>query len=134
MQMVRPSRDIKDSFNQRGIRTSQGNEFTYSSFDVMLSNRKYIGEYRYQDVVIPNGIPAIVDMETFERVQARRKKNKVIPAAAKAKEKYLLTTKLFCGMCGKMMAGESGVGAAGKYIATINATVPRTKRDATKSL
>lgn len=107
-------RDIKDSFNQRGIRTSQGNEFTYSSFDVMLSNRKYIGEYRYQDVVIPNGIPAIVDMETFERVQARRKKNKVIPAAAKAKEKYLLTTKLFCGMCGKMMAGESGVGSSGK--------------------
>ena len=35
-------------------------------------------------------------------------KNKHRPAAAKAKESYLLTTKLFCGKCGKIMFGESG--------------------------
>ena len=36
------------------------------------------------------------------------------PATAKAKESYLLTTKLFCGECGKIMFGESGTGTGGK--------------------
>ena len=32
----------------------------------------------------------------------------IAPAMAKAKEDYLLTTKLFCGKCERMMVGESG--------------------------
>ena len=35
-------------------------------------------------------------------------KNRHAPAMAKAKEDYLLTTKLFCGKCERMMVGESG--------------------------
>lgn len=35
-------------------------------------------------------------------------KNRHAPAMAKAKEDYLLTTKLFCGTCGRLMVGESG--------------------------
>ena len=65
-------------------------------------------------MVIPGGVPAIVDQTTFDRVQARMAKNKQMPAAAKANERYLLTTKLFCGNCGKMMAGESGKSSQGK--------------------
>lgn len=38
----------------------------------------------------------------------RVEKNKRTPARAKAEEEYLLTTKLFCGHCGRMMIGESG--------------------------
>ena len=34
--------------------------------------------------------------------------NRRAPARAKAMEEYLLTTKLFCGKCGRMLAGESG--------------------------
>ena len=34
--------------------------------------------------------------------------NKRALARAKADEEYLLTTKLFCGNCGRLMAGESG--------------------------
>ena len=33
---------------------------------------------------------------------------------AKANDKYLLTTKLFCGKCGRMMVGESGKSHTGK--------------------
>ena len=40
-------------------------------------------------------------------------KNKRAPAAAKAEERYLLTTKLFCGKCGRMMVGECGTSRAG---------------------
>ena len=107
-------REIRDDFNRRGIKTSRGRTFTYSSFNVLLSNRKYIGEYRYQDVVIPGGVPAIVDPAIFEQVQERRERNKQSPAASKAQERYLLTTKLFCGKCGRMMVGESGTSGTGK--------------------
>lgn len=39
--------------------------------------------------------------------------NKKAPARAKAEEEYLLTTKLYCGECGRLMAGESGKGCKG---------------------
>lgn len=46
--------------------------------------------------------------EFQKMVQMRVEKNKRTPARAKAEEEYLLTTKLFCGHCGRMMIGESG--------------------------
>lgn len=107
-------REIVNDLNARGLKTSRGCKFAYPSFNTLLQNRKYIGEYKYQDVVIPGGVPALVDEDTFERVQARMAKNKQAPATAKAKESYLLTTKLFCGECGKVMFGESGAGTGGK--------------------
>ena len=64
-------------------------------------------------VIIPDGIPGIIDKELFERVQMRMAANKKAPARAKAEEEYLLTTKLFCGQCGRLMAGESGRGCKG---------------------
>ena len=85
-----------------------------SSFNSILKNRKYIGEYKYQDVVIPGGVPSIVPQELFDRVQARMEKNKRAPAMSKADEKFLLTTKLFCGKCGRLMVGESGTSHTGK--------------------
>ncbi|NLS86237.1 MAG: recombinase family protein, partial [Ruminococcaceae bacterium] len=54
-------------------------------------------------------VPAIISKELFDRVAARMEKNKRAPARTKATEEmYLLTTKLFCGKCGAIMAGESG--------------------------
>ena len=67
-----------------------------------------IGEYQYGSVIIPKGIPAIIDDDLFDRVQRRMAFNKKAPAKAKATEEYLLTTKLFCGTCERLMAGESG--------------------------
>ena len=62
----------------------------------MLKNREYISEYRYGGIIIPKGIPAIIDEDLFERVQQRMAFNKKAPAKAKATEEYLLTTKLGC--------------------------------------
>ena len=100
--------EITKSLNQRGLKTRKGFDFRIGSVSLILKNRKYIGEYRYQDVVIPNGVPALVDEELFNRAQEKLVKNKQAPARYKAPEEYLLTTKLFCGDCGRMMAGESG--------------------------
>ena len=58
--------------------------------------------------MIPGGVPAIVDKELFERVQEKMAKNRRAPARHKAEDDYLLTAKLFCGMCGAMMFGECG--------------------------
>lgn len=107
-------REIVQSLNERGLKTRQNKPFNMNSFNRILKNRKYIGEYRYQDIVIPNGIPAIVPQELFERVQAKMERNKRAPAASKAEEGYLLSTKLFCGKCGRLMVGESGTSHTGK--------------------
>ena len=80
----------------------------YNNVRRMLSNRKYIGEYKFKDIVVENGIPAIIDKDLFEKVQRRIQTNTRAPATQKAKEKYLLSTKLFCGKCNAIMFVESG--------------------------
>ena len=100
--------DIVASLNERGIRTAKGLPFRIGSLGTVLKNRKYIGEYRYGKIVIPDKLPVIIDVELFDRVQRRMEVNRHAPARAKADEEYLLTTKLFCGHCGRMLAGESG--------------------------
>ena len=105
--------DIKRDLEARGIRSNRGHPYSVGSLSNLLKNRKYIGEYKYGDVITPDGIPAIIDKELFERVQMRMAANKKAPARAKAEEEYLLTTKLYCGDCGRLMAGESGKGCKG---------------------
>lgn len=78
----------------------------------VLHNRKYIGEYQYRDVVVPDGIPALVPQELFDSVQSKMQKNSRAPARHKAEDNYILTTKLFCGSCGAMMVGECGTSSA----------------------
>lgn len=107
-------REIIEDLNGRGIKTRKGQAFKYSSFTALLKNQAYIGEFHYSDTIIPGGVPSIVPQEIFDRVQARQEKNKRAPAMAKASDKFLLTTKLFCGKCGRMMVGESGKSHTGK--------------------
>ena len=106
-------RTIVEDFNRRGLKTKSGKPFSPNSFNRILKNRKYIGEYRYQDVIIPSGVPAILSDDVFYQVQARLEKNKRAPATAKADVDYLLTTKLFCGLCERMRIGESGTSHTG---------------------
>lgn len=101
-------REITDEMNLRGVRTFRGGKISINSVTRMLHNRKYIGEFQYRDIVRPNGIPAIVPKDLFERVQERMAANKKAPAKHKAEDEYLLTTKLFCGKCKSFMVGESG--------------------------
>ena len=100
---------IRDSFSARGIKTKTGgNQLNYNSIRNLLQNRKFLGEYRYGEMVVPDAFPAIVTQELFDRAQDRLARNKRTPAAAKAKVAYLLTTKLICGKCETFMVGESG--------------------------
>ncbi|MCL2639179.1 MAG: recombinase family protein [Oscillospiraceae bacterium] len=101
--------DIRESLSARGIKTKTGgNQLNFNSIRNMLQNRKYLGEYRYGETIVPGAYPAVVTQELFDRAQERLEKNKRAPAAAKAKVEYLLTTKLHCGRCETFMVGESG--------------------------
>ncbi|MBE6660553.1 MAG: recombinase family protein [Ruminococcaceae bacterium] len=106
--------EIYKSFNERGLRTAKGAKFNRNSFHNMFNNVKYIGTYKYKDVIIEDSLPAIIDKEIFEKVQARMQSNKTTPAKKKAKIDYLLTSKIFCGHCDSPMIGESGTGKNGR--------------------
>lgn len=107
--------EIVDELNRRGLRTLRGGKFAKNSLYTILRNEKYIGVYTYKDIVrVEGGVPAIVDVETFAKVQEMLKINKRAPAHTWNRAGYILTDKLFCGHCGSKMFGESGIGKTGK--------------------
>ena len=105
---------IVNWLNEHGFKTSRGNAFNKNSLSRILRNDKYIGVYRYDDVVLEDAVPPIIDKTLFDKVQATFRHNYTARAKAKAIEDYLLTTKVFCGHCGEPMAGESGTSKTGK--------------------
>ena len=107
-------KEIRDWLNENGIKNPVGGEFTYNSVEHMLKNRRYIGELKFRDVVVPDAIPPIVPLELFDDVQEKIAKNKKAPARRKAEDDYLLTTKLHCGCCGALMFDESGTSRTGE--------------------
>ena len=101
-------KELRDWLNDSGVRNTRGQLLNFNSIQHMLKNRRYIGEYQYRDILIPDGIPAIVPEDLFDRVQEKLAQNRKAPARHKAEDDYLLTTKLFCGYCGAYLCGESG--------------------------
>ena len=105
---------IMKHLNDRGIKTLKGKSFTHGGISRILRNRQYIGEYRWRDVVVPDGVPQIIEKDLFERIQKKLDLNKRAPAKGKSNVNYLLTGKIFCGMCKGTMIGESGKGRSGE--------------------
>jgi len=102
--------EITNQLNAQGLKTSRGVPFNKNSLHSMLKNKRYIGVYTYKGTEKPDGIPRIISDELFNKVAEIMNKNKKAPARARAKVEYLLTTKLFCGICKEMMTGFSGTG------------------------
>ena len=107
-------REIRDWLNEKGVKNQRGGLMTFNTIQHMLNNRRYIGELKYREVLIPDAIPSIVTTELFNDVQEKMLKNKKAPARRKAEDDYLLTTKLHCGYCGALMFGESGTSRTGE--------------------
>jgi hypothetical protein len=95
-------KEIVDWLNDSGVKTCRNYPVKIDTVNRILKNRNYIGDYHYDNHIIPGGVPAIVPPGLFERVQEKLAKNKKAPARAKAvEEHYLLTTKLFWSVCCK---------------------------------
>jgi DNA invertase Pin-like site-specific DNA recombinase len=121
--------EILRMLHDKEIRTMKGNEFTHYGITRILRNRQYIGEYRWHDIVIPDGVPQIIEKELFERVQAEMDKNKKAPARARGGDvSFLLTSKIFCGHCRGTMVGDSGTGKSGNMFYYYTCRKRKTKR------
>lgn len=105
--------DIVDYLNEKGHKTIQGKKFQKTSLQRIFTNKRYIGTSIYNEKEFPNTIPAIIDENLFYRVQEVVNKNKYAPAMNKAKEEYILTTKIFCGHCKEAMTGTCGTSQTG---------------------
>jgi site-specific DNA recombinase len=128
---------ILDYLNSMGFRTKRGNFFAKNSLNSILTNEKYVGLYVYnkrQDekdcrgkrnpyirpreewIQIEDGLPAIVDKETFDKVQARMTHNAARGGRYKAKTLYLLSGLVRCGECGAAMQGNTRKDGRGKSV------------------
>jgi len=58
-------------------------------------------------VLIKDGMPAIIDRQTFDKVQLKLAQNLQSGGKYKAKEVYLLSTLIRCGECGSSMQGNT---------------------------
>ena len=102
-------RSILDDISSK--MSNNGRKFTYHFLNWMLNNRRYLGEYKFQDTVNNEAIPPIISQELFDKCQHRLNVNKHKAGSFKKnKEKYLLTGKIFCGICGATISGISGTG------------------------
>lgn len=118
--------EIINCLNEQGYKTKRGRIFGKNSLYEILNNEKYTGvfvfnkaaakidnkrnnhAYKTSDKVIriEDGCPAIVSKKLFEKVQRIRAKNRRNSGQYHAKEFYLLTGKVFCGICGKRIQGN----------------------------
>ena len=94
-----------------GYRSKWGRPISPQSVSNMLRNRRYMGEYSYAGIVKEDGMPAIIDRETFEKVQ------RVLDSrTAKPRDRghrYALVGRLF-DPDGNPMTGTSATGRNGK--------------------
>ncbi len=119
---------IINELNIRGFKTKKGSSFGKNSLYEILRNEKYSGVYVYNRCVavrpdgkwnrhqtknedeiirIEGGIPQIISKEDFQKVQTKMTERKHKTATFKAKQEYLLSGKIKCGVCGSSYAGNS---------------------------
>jgi hypothetical protein len=99
--------------NGRGFKTAKKNAFNKNSVNHIIANRKYLGEYSYNGVTTPGGMPQIISEEVFAMAQAEHAKRKTRRTKPAPKGEYLLAGKLFCGHCKTAMIGVSGTSKTG---------------------
>lgn len=115
--------------NSMGYRSKRGNEFGKNSLYDLLKNPKYIGVYTFNRklekdvsgarnpqfkpkdewIYIEGGIPAIIEREMFDKVQAKLVENRKNAGRFKTKRVYMLTGLIRCGECGSLMWGKSHI-------------------------
>lgn len=117
---------ISEQLNKQGRKTKFGQSFSKSSLKGILTNIKYTGVYvfnrsaskaadgtrnshKYKDkdeqIIIEGGVPRIIDDETYYKVQDIMKNRTHMGCRDTAKERYILSGKVFCKDCGHAMSG-----------------------------
>jgi site-specific DNA recombinase len=112
--------------NSLGYKTKRGNFFGKNSLYSILCNEKYTGKLIYNKrqekdaarrrnpqlkpreewIIVPDGVPAIIEQELFDRVQARMEDNAEKAGRFKSKHQYLLSGLVHCGECERAYNGN----------------------------
>lgn len=131
--------EIISELNLRGAKTKRGETFGKNSLYAILTNEKYTGVYIYnrtaskgvngkrnshkskssENIIrIEGGVPQIISKEKFDAVQVILAKRRSLEhTKSSAKENYLLSGKVFCGVCGNTFCGNRQKNSHGyKYI------------------
>lgn len=125
-------KELADYLNLMDYRTKTGSKFSHkSSFYDILINRKYTGEFVYnrtqrkkkqtkrshrkakdesEIIRIKGGMPAIIDEESFDKVQEILKQRARTKGSLKAKTTYLLSGIIICDRCGSSFHGNGRKG------------------------
>lgn len=103
---------IAGALNAKGKRFN-GKPFTGKPFEKWIRNEKYTGVISFGNRRCDYMYPPIIDRATFDKVQEIQAKNKYFSKPNVKCEKYLLTSRLFCGHCGTPMVANAGVGKMG---------------------
>jgi site-specific DNA recombinase len=129
-------RNICDELEKAGYKTRRGKKFVPNSIHDILRNPKYTGVYTFNrasqrshdgsrnwrkqkdeedQIIIPDGVPAIIGKDLFWRVQKMldARKNRINPRQKEKGVLYILTGKTFCGDCGSPVTGTSQYRAKG---------------------
>lgn len=107
---------IVDWLNSTGIRNSDGNDWKKYNIAAILKSSVYVGEYTRSDMEGVQPCPALIDRETFDRVQERLANFAHITRENRDKNfRYILSGRLICGSCGKHIGGSTTTNRAGKY-------------------
>lgn len=96
---------IANKLNNLGVKTKRGKNFRRNSVIWILSNKQYIGRFYFGGMTSDDFKESIIDDITFEKVQNRLNNPYNGNRKGKALVDYVLTGKLFCGICGERMIG-----------------------------
>ena len=107
----RPAVEIFRDLNEAPNFAGKGHRWNRSSLNGIIRNKKYIGIYELEDITVTDAIPSIISPEVFKKAQERAAFNRHHKTASHIN--YLLSGKLFCGICGSAMTGRSGTGKSG---------------------
>lgn len=99
---------IAEDLAKRGIRNKSGFLFKKGAIYRMIENPKYAGKTIHRGEVYTNIYPAIIDEDTWQKVQNIRNSNKHSPGRKKEIYDFILSGKLICGYCKEKMVGNSG--------------------------
>ena len=104
---------IAKDLKSRGIRTKTGAYLTQKRLYKIFSNTKYNGKIKHGDQIYDNIYPKIIDDETWAKVQNIKQENVHSPGRKKEIYNYILSGKLICKNCKRLMVGISGTGKSG---------------------
>lgn len=102
---------IARQLNDEGFCNSKGDLFQKTNIIWILNNEKYTGKYKYNNIVVEDGMPALVSQELYE--EAHNKMTTNVKGHKNKAAEYYLSGKLICTECDTHMVGDSSKNSTG---------------------